>query len=108
LEISGLSPYQMSQVSTDPEHPGSAAPEAAPGPGGAPAPEKAAGDRVELVRTQNLTSPMPEDLDLDQAALLLRQVSHRLNLMDRQDARQLYQFHRLRDLCCRLHGGAAA
>jgi hypothetical protein len=59
-------------------------------------------DRVELVRTQNLASPPPEEVDVDQAQLLLQQVQQDWSQMNRSDLRELYQFDRLRDLCCQI------
>lgn len=108
MEISGLPPYLAAQVSNDPENLVANGQDAAKTPKAAPAQEAAAKDRVELVRSQNLVSPPPEDTDLKKAAILLRQVSHQLKTMERQDMRQLYQFDRLRDLCCRLQGSAEA
>jgi hypothetical protein len=55
-------------------------------------------DRLELVRTQNLASPAQESVDLVQAAELLRQVKDQMHILDKQEARELYQFDRLRDL----------
>lgn len=59
-------------------------------------------DRVELVRTQNLASPPPEEVDVDQALELLQQVQEDLSALKRQDLRELYQFDRLRDLCAQV------
>jgi hypothetical protein len=59
-------------------------------------------DRVELVRTQNLASPPPEQVDLNQALQLLQQVQQDWSQMGRQELRELYQFDRLRDLCCQV------
>jgi len=55
-------------------------------------------DRLELVRTQNLASPPQESVDLAQAADLLRQVKDQMHILGKQEARELYQFDRLRDL----------
>ncbi len=108
MEISGLSPYQAAQVSTEPENQVSTKQDSHEAQGTAPVQETGVNDRVELVRTQNLASPPPEHVDIKRAVLLLRQVTHQLTLMERQDMRQLYQFERLRDLCCQLHGAAEA
>lgn len=108
MEISGLSPYQAAQVSAEPENQVSTKQDPPETQVTAPAQETGINDRVELVRAQNLASPPPEDMDVKKASLLLRQVAHQLTLMERQDMRQLYQFERLRDLCCRLHGAAGA
>jgi predicted Zn-dependent protease len=59
-------------------------------------------DRVELVRAQNLASPPPEEVDIDQALELLQQVQQGLSAFNRQDLRELYQFDRLRDLCAQV------
>lgn len=59
-------------------------------------------DRLELVRAQNLVSPAQEDVDLARAAELLQQVQDQLQTMDKQEARELYQFDRLRDLLYRV------
>jgi hypothetical protein len=55
-------------------------------------------ERLELVRTQNLASPPPEPVDLAKAAELLRQVQDQMQVLNRQDAQELYQFDRLREL----------
>ncbi len=55
-------------------------------------------DRLDLVRTQNLASPAQEPVDLSRAADLLRQVQDQMQTMDKQDARELYHFDRLRNL----------
>jgi hypothetical protein len=108
LEISGLSPYLTAQMSADAENQPAVSQETAGAAESSPAPATSTQDRVELVRTQNLASPPPEQVDIKRAAILLRQVTHQLNLMDQGDIRQLYQFDRLRDLCCHLHGTAEA
>ena len=56
-------------------------------------------DRVDLVRAQNLASPPPAEVDVDQAQQLLQQVQQDLSLTNRQDLQDLYNFDRLRDLC---------
>lgn len=102
MEISSHYPHYLAKGAVNPEDQVSAQPETAkrlPEPAGL---ETSEGDRVELVRGQNLASPPAAEMDLKQAALLLRQVAHQLNLMSRQEMRELYQFERLRDLCCRL------
>uniref|UniRef100_A0A7V6DPL8 Uncharacterized protein n=1 Tax=Desulfobacca acetoxidans TaxID=60893 RepID=A0A7V6DPL8_9BACT len=55
-------------------------------------------DRLELVRTQNLASPPQEPVDLARAADLLRQVQGQMQTIDKQNAKELYQFDRLRGL----------
>lgn len=59
-------------------------------------------DRVELVRAQNLESPQTHVADLEQALVLMRQVSEQMAGLEKQELRQLYQFDRLRELCCSL------
>jgi len=59
-------------------------------------------DRLEIVRTQNLVSPPQESLDLTRAAELLRQVQEQFLGMEKQEARELYEFDRLRDLLYRV------
>ncbi len=106
MEITGLSPYLAAQVSTDPENQPAAGQETTGAAESSMAQATSAQDRVELVRTQNLSSPPPDEVDIKKATILLRQVTHQLSVMGRQDMRQLYQFDRLRDLCCRLQGTA--
>ena len=72
----------------------------------ADAPEKrAAEDRLELVRAQNLASPPQEPVDLAKAADLLRQVQDQMNLLEKREARELYQYDRLRDLLYQVSQG---
>ncbi|MCL6621428.1 MAG: hypothetical protein K6T55_04930 [Syntrophobacterales bacterium] len=65
-------------------------------------PPLAEGDRVELVRAQNLASPLPQAVDLKEALRLLAQVARQVEAADRQDLRRLYHDEPLRELCCRL------
>jgi len=60
------------------------------------------GDRFTLVRLQNLASPEAKEVDVRQALVLLRQVKEQFFTLDRQELRELYQFDRLRDLCCQI------
>lgn len=62
----------------------------------------AAEDRVELIRAQNLASPLPRDLDLKEALRLLAQVTRQVEEADRQELRRLYHDEALREWCCRL------
>ena len=98
LEISNFYPSYTAKLAPEPEDQTS---------GGQPAsrrtvadtPEKAeAKDRLELVRAQNMASPPQEPIDLARAAELLRQVQGQMNILEKQEARELYQFDRLRDL----------
>lgn len=59
-------------------------------------------DRFALVRLQNLASPAAQEVDLKQALALLRQVEKQFADLTRQELRDLYQFDRLRDLCCQI------
>jgi predicted lipid-binding transport protein (Tim44 family) len=59
-------------------------------------------DRVDLVTTQNLASPPPEEVDVNQAQQLLQQVQQDWSNMNRQDLRELYQFDRLREICAQV------
>jgi hypothetical protein len=65
-------------------------------------------DRLELVRVQNLASPPPEPVDLKEALNLVRQVQAQMSAVSRQDMQELYQFDRLRDLCCKIHSQSGA
>jgi len=60
-------------------------------------------DRTELVRVQNLASPPPQQMDLEGALNLVRQVQGQMSAVNRQDMQELYQFDRLRDLCCKVY-----
>jgi hypothetical protein len=59
-------------------------------------------DRVELVTTQNLASPPPAEVDVDQAQQLLQQVQQDWASFSPQDLRELYQFDRLREICAQV------
>lgn len=59
-------------------------------------------DRVDLVTAQNLASPPPEEVDVNQAQELLQQVQQDWSSMNRQDLRELYQFDRLREICAQV------
>lgn len=69
---------------------------------------QAAGDRVELVRAQNLASPLPQAVDLQEALRLLAQVTRQVEAADRQELRRLFHDEPLRELCCRLNEAAGA
>ncbi len=102
MEISGLSTYLIANAPGEAEAQVSSGQKSGEMQGRASTPGTETQDRVELVRAQNLASPPPEQVDIKRAANLLRQVSHQLSVLDRQDVRRLYQFDRLRDLCCLL------
>ncbi len=55
-------------------------------------------DLVDLVTSQNLASPTPQEVDLSQAQLLLQQVQQDWSGSNRQDLGELYNFDRLRDI----------
>jgi hypothetical protein len=98
VEISNYFPYYTAKLTPEPEEQASGG-QSASRPTEADAPEQAAAeDRLELVRAQNMASPTPETVDLAGAADLLRQVQDQLNLLEKQEAQELYQFDRLRDL----------
>ena len=102
MEISSHYPYYTAKLAPEPEEQTTAGQQAQKSPE-----VKAAGmleteDRLELVRTQNLASPPQEPVDLTRAADLLRQVQDQMQTMDKQEARELYQFDRLRDLLYRV------
>ena len=59
-------------------------------------------DRVDLVRTQNLASPPPAEVDVNQAQQLLQQVQQDWSSFNRQDLRELYHFDRLREICAQV------
>jgi hypothetical protein len=59
-------------------------------------------DRVDLVTTQNLASPPPAEVDVNQAQQLLQQVQQDWSNFSRQDLRELYQFDRLREICAQV------
>lgn len=106
MEVSGIPPYLAAQVPPEPGNEAGHGQNTVQTSGTAPAREAEGRDRVDLVRAQNLVSPFPEDVDLQKAAVLLRQVTRQFQTMERQDVHRLYQFDRLRDLCCRLNTGA--
>lgn len=103
MEIPSLGSYQVAPQNAEPDSQISENQETAQGQKTSTTQESAAEDRVELVRAQNLASPRPEHVDLKKAVNLLRQVTHQLQLVERKEMQQLYQFDRLRDLCCRIH-----
>jgi hypothetical protein len=98
VEISSYYPYYTTKLAPEPEDQTTA------GQQTQKTPEATAGgmleteDRLELVRTQNLASPPQEPVDLAKASDLLRQVQDQMQTMDKQDAGELYQSDRLRDL----------
>jgi hypothetical protein len=98
VEISNQYPYYTAKLAPEPEEQ-TACGQPASRRTEANSPEEAAVvDRLELVRAQNIASPAQEPVDLARAAELLRQVQDQMNLLEKQEARELYQFDRLRDL----------
>ncbi|MHB8068585.1 MAG: hypothetical protein ACYDIC_11890 [Desulfobaccales bacterium] len=55
-------------------------------------------DLVDLVTSQNLASPTPQEVDLSQAQQLLQQMQQDWSGSNRQDLGELYNFDRLRDI----------
>jgi hypothetical protein len=106
VEISGIPPYLAARL-PEPEQQIDKGRNSGQSSGSTAVREQEGEAPVDLVRAQNLASPALEDTDLEKAAVLLRQVTHQFTTMERQEMRQLYQFDRLRELCCQLHGGAA-
>jgi len=102
VEISSYFPYYTAKLAPEPEEQATAGQQAQKTPESAAAGLLETEDRLELVRTQNLASPPQEPVDLARAADLLRQVQDQMQTMDKQNARELYQFDRLRDLLYRV------
>jgi hypothetical protein len=102
VEISSHYPYYTAKLAPEPEEQTTAGQQAQKSPEAQAVEMVGAEDRLELVRTQNLASPPQEPVDLARAAELLRQVQDQMQTMNKQDARELYQFDRLRDLLYRV------
>jgi hypothetical protein len=102
VEISSYYPYYTTKLAPEPEEQATIGLQAQKSPEDTAAGMLETEDRLELVRSQNLASPPQETVDLAKAADLLRQVQDRMQTMDKQDARELYQFDRLRDLLYRV------
>jgi hypothetical protein len=102
VEISSYNPYYTAKLAPEPEEQTTVSQQAQKNPEAKAAGMLATEDRLELVRTQNLASPPQEPVDLAKAADLLRQVQNQMQTLDKQDARELYQFDRLRDLLYRV------
>ena len=99
VEISNLYSYYTAKLTPEPEEQTSCGQQASRGPEAQhPEQQSAAEDCLELVRAQNMASPPQEPVDLARAAELLRQVQGQMNILEKQEARELYQFDRLRDL----------
>ncbi|OGP71176.1 MAG: hypothetical protein A2Y80_10650 [Deltaproteobacteria bacterium RBG_13_58_19] len=106
MEISALSSYQTVNLAPETEEQATLSPQSARTEETQAPQEVAAGDRVDLVTTQNQVSPLPEPVDLDRASVLVRQVQEQMNSMAKEDMRQLYRFDRLRDLALQVHNQA--
>jgi len=101
VEISSHYPY-TAKLAPEPEEQTAANARASLGAEAAISGEVETGDRLDLVRNQNLVSPPQEPVDLTKAAELLRQVQDQMHLLGKQEAQELYQFDRLRDLLYRV------
>jgi succinate dehydrogenase/fumarate reductase flavoprotein subunit len=99
MEISSLYPQQTATLESGVEDRVAISRQAVQAPQNQENQTAAGEDKVELVTSQNLASPPPEEVDVDQALQLLQQVQQDLGNFSRQDLRELYQFDRLRDLC---------
>ena len=102
VEISSHYLYYTAQMSTEVQEQTNSSQPAAKAPEATAAGTVQTEDRLELVRTQNLASPPQEPVDLAKAADLLRQVQNQMQGLDKQDAQDLYQYDRLRDLMYRV------
>jgi hypothetical protein len=102
VEISSHYLYYTARLTPEPEEQPSGGQQTAASPEATVAGGVEVEDRLELVRAQNLVSPPPEPVDLARAAELLRQVQDQMQLLGKQEARELYQVDRLRDLSYRI------
>lgn len=102
MEISSLYPQQTMTLDSGVDDRVTVANQATPEAQNAESQTAAEEDRVELVTTQNLASPPPAEVDVDQAQQLLQQVQQDWSNFSRQDLRELYQFDRLREICAQV------
>ncbi|MEW6659578.1 MAG: hypothetical protein AB1424_13035 [Thermodesulfobacteriota bacterium] len=102
MEISSLYPQQTMTLDSGVDDRVTVANQATPEAQNAESQTASEEDRVELVTTQNLASPPPEEVDVDQAQQLLQQVQQDWSNFSRQDLRELYQFDRLREICAQV------
>ncbi len=102
MEISSYYPYYTAKLAPEQQEQATAGQQAQKTPDAQAAEMLGTEDRLELVRTQNLASPPQEPVDLAKASDLLRQVQDQMQTMDKQDAGELYQSDRLRDLLYRV------
>jgi hypothetical protein len=102
VEISSHYPYYTARLSTESQEQTAGSQQAAKTSDATAPGEVDTQDRLDLVRTQNLASPIQEPVDLSRAADLLQQVQGQMQGLDKQDAQNLYQYDRLRDLMYRV------
>jgi hypothetical protein len=102
VEISSSYLYYTAKLAPEPEEQTSGGQQASSRPGAIVSGKVETEDRLDLVRAQNLVSPPQEPVNLARAAEILRQVQDQLPLLGKQEARELYQFDRLRDLLYRI------
>lgn len=102
MEISSPYLYYTAKLAPEPEDQTSAGQQASSSPEATVSGKVDTEDRLELVRAQNLASPPQEPVDLARAAELLGQGQDQLHLLGKQEARELYQFDRLRNLMYRV------
>jgi hypothetical protein len=98
VEISSLYPYYTAKLTPEPEEQNSCGQPASRATEANNPEQAATEDCLELVRAQNMVSPPQEPVDLAKAAELLRQVQDQMSTLEKQEARELYQFDRLREL----------
>lgn len=103
MEISSHYPYYTTKLFTEPEGQTTGSQKTSGNLETQDAGGVAVEDRLELVRAQNLVSPPQEPVDLSRAAELLRQVQDQMQLLGKQEAGELYEVDRLRDLAYRIH-----
>jgi len=101
VEISSFYTYRAQMLPETEDQP-AAAKESVPSAMVADAAQAPAADSLTLVRTQNLASPLPEAVDLNRAVELLQQVQDQLQLLNKDQAGELYQVQRLRELLYRI------
>jgi hypothetical protein len=101
VEISSHYPYRAQMLPETEDQP-TASGESVRFTASADGAEVPSADSLTLVRTQNLASPLPEDVDLNRAVELLQQIQDQLQLLNKDQAGDLYQVDRLRDLLYRV------
>lgn len=101
MEISSHYPY-TAKAAPEPEEQAGGIVRPSLDPEAAFSGEAKAGDRIELVGSQNLVSPPQEPVDLAKAAELLGQGQDPMQLLGKGEARELYQVDRLRHILYRV------